>query len=460
MGVSNTTTATSGLLDIQGQNPSLFKLYTQICSIYAVPDPSSHDTIASTLRSGLFRLMETFPWLAGNVINEGACEGNTGTFRIIRTDEIPLVIKDLRSIPSAPTLDDLRRRNFPMSMLDEKLIAPCLTIHVPGETTGLAVDAAPVFAVQANFITGGLMLTLVGQHNVMDMTGQNQIMNWFSKACHAHRFTPEEISMGSINRADVIPLLEDSVNLEPEIAHQIVKSPLSTQKAPSQPPPSTWGYIVFSATASVALKSWATKTMTLPSGFISTDDSISALIWKYISRARIPRFKPDQESRFARALDVRTSVGAPAAYTGVLTSMAYSAETLDNLDTSPLGVIATDLRKQLDPVKIGRNVRALATFNTRAADKTKTSITANMDGSLDVMLSSWAKVDSFDLDFDLGLGKPEAVRRPAFLPVEGLVYILPRSPAGEIPAAICLRDDDWERLKNDKEFLHYAEYVG
>lgn len=28
-------------LDILGQQPSLYKLYTQICSIYRVPDPSA-----------------------------------------------------------------------------------------------------------------------------------------------------------------------------------------------------------------------------------------------------------------------------------------------------------------------------------------------------------------------------------------------------------------------------------
>src|ERR1700761_7606448 len=148
------------VLEVLGQTPFLYKLYTQICCVFPVPDPSAHAAIVDTLAKGLERLAGSFPWLAGQVINEGASEGNTGVYRIIPGDKIPLVIKDLRHDRSVPTLDALRRANYPFSMLDEELIAPCMTLNLPGSSIGLAKDSAPVFCVQANFITGGLMLTL------------------------------------------------------------------------------------------------------------------------------------------------------------------------------------------------------------------------------------------------------------------------------------------------------------
>ncbi len=77
-----------------------------------------------------------------------------------------------------------------------------------------------------------------------------------------------------------------------------------------------------------------------------------------------------------------------------------------------------------------------------------------------MMLSSWAKYDCYDLDFNLGLGKPDAVRRPAFVPIESLFYLMPKRPDGEIAVALCLREEDLERLKSDKEFMKYANYVG
>jgi len=44
--------------------------------------------------------------------------------------------------------------------------------------------------------------------------------------------------------------------------------------------------------------------------------------------------------------------------------------------------------------------------------------------------------------------------------VEGVVYLLPKALDGEIVAGLCLRDDDMEKLKVDKEFLKYGQYNG
>ena len=74
-------------------------------------------------------------------------------------------------------------------------------------------------------------------------------------------------------------------------------------------------------------------------------------------------------------------------------------------------------------------------------------------------MSSWSKVDCYDLDFGLGLGRPTSVRRPQFEPIEGVVYLLPKAPDGEIVAGLCLRDDDMEKLTVDDEFMKYAEYI-
>ena len=76
------------------------------------------------------------------------------------------------------------------------------------------------------------------------------------------------------------------------------------------------------------------------------------------------------------------------------------------------------------------------------------------------MFSSWAKLDCYELDFNLGLDKPEAVRRPQFEPVESLIYLMPRTLDGGIAVAICLRDEDMERLRADEEFAKYGRYIG
>ena len=328
----------------------------------------------------------------------------------------------------------------------------------------ITTESALVFCVQANFIEGGLMLTLVAQHNVMDMTGQDFIIGLLSKACHNEPFTSEEIAIGNMVRSHLIPLLDDSYTPGPELARQIVKPPPKVKDVsePVTPPKSTWAYIEFSAAQLGSLKALATNTLPASTDFISTDDAVSAFIWKSIARARASRLAATSESMLTRAVDMRERLGIPQGYPGVMQNLTYNTNTIQRLSEEPLGIIAAELRSQLDP-KINDlvfNTRALATVLSRSADKTKASFAATVNVSSDFMLSSWSRVGSYSLEFNLGLGKPKAVRRPQFTPFEGLGYLMPRSAAGELPVGICLRDADWERLKADEEFTRYAKYIG
>ena len=444
----------------------LFKLYTQICLCFSLPDTVSDSATIDMLTNGLERLSASFPWLAGQVVREGLGEG---VFKIKPLEKIPrLVVKDHRNDPSIPTMEALRQASFPFGMLDESIIAPCNTL--PESSNGSATEPVPVFLLQANFIVGGLLLTFVALHNTMDMTGQGQVMRLFSKACRNEPFTSEELSSGNLARSNLIPLLDDSYQQGPELAHQIVKPnsshtiPNDTHplEAPSPAPKCLWTYFTFHPTSLQTLKALAAKTITFPPGYISTDDTLSAFIWQSVIRARLPRLTPTTESKLARAVDVRRYLDIPQNYPGMIQNMTYHTDTLQQLIETPLGAVASQLRSAVDPKtsSLAYNTRALVTFLNRAPDKKGISFTATVDPSVDVMLSSWAKVDCCGLDFNLGLGQPEAVRRPRFEPFESLIYLMPKALDGEIAAAVCLRNEDMERLKSDEQFATYAKYVG
>lgn len=465
-------------VDIFGQQPGI-QIYTQICLCYAIPDDtSSRTSIIEKLTIGLERLSVSFPWLAGKLVHQTSSEkGNTGIFKIKAHEQVPqLVVKGLRHDTSIPTMHVLREASFPMSMLDESIIAPRRTI--PGSPDEPALDSPPVFIVQANFITGGLLLTFNGLHSVMDMIGQGQIMHLLSKACRNEEFTGDELASGNLDRKDIIPLLGDNYTPGAEIAHQMVKPTTgppphpegnsgtdggdATSPAPS-PLSSAWSYFIFSPSSLASLKSLAEETVDLSSGYISTDDALSAFVWQSIVRARIPRLGLATESTFARAVDVRHYLDLPATYTGMVQNMTYNTSTLDSLINAPLGTTSSRLRSALDPKKsldLGHQTRALATVLHRSPDKSITSIVASLDSSRDLMFSSWAKVGCYRFDFGLGLGTPEAVRRPRFTPYEGLIYSMPKALDGEIAVAVCLRDDDTERLRADDDFIKYARHVG
>lgn len=440
-------------LDVLGQQPGL-NIYTQICSCYAVPDSSLYPTMIKTLEDGLERLSTSFPWIAGQVINEGASEGNTGVFKIIPLEKNPrLVMKNLRGDPSAPTMNDLRKAKFPFSMLDESIIAPRNTI--PG-TGGAPTLDSPVFIVQATFIPGGLILTFLGQHQTMDGTGQGEVIRLLSKACRGEPFTSEELSAGNMPRANIIPLLDEDYKPGPEIEQFLVKP---NPPAPAPPQNYSWTYFSFDEAALKAIKSLAT--MTLKTGFVSTDDALSAFVWQSVVRVRLPRLGPSAQSTFARAVNVRSHLSVSQSYPGLLQSMVNSTYTAQELVDDTLGGVASKLRSELDPKTsdLAYKTRALAMFLNRSPDKTVISLTALVDLSTGIMLSSWVKQGSYELDFNMGLGEPESVRRPQFFPVESLMYLMPKRGDGEISVAMCLRDEDMERLKKDEPFTKYGKNI-
>ena len=454
-------------LNVLEQQKSLNNLYTQICICFPLPDASSHATIVDTLTSGLERLSASFPWVAGQIINESDDGGKSEVSRMKPLDKIPLlVVKDLRDDPSMPSMDAMRQAEFPMSMLDENIIAPRNTL--PSSPEQYASEPNRVFLLQATFITGGLLLTLVGSHNAMDMTGQGEIIRLLSKACRNEDFTPEELTTGNIPRRDLIPLLDDSYNPGSELAYQLV-TPAAPQPStegvdgkagPPAEAKCTWAYFTFPPASLTALKALATQA--LSSGYVSTDDVLSSFIWQSITRARLPRLNPAETVTFARAVDVRRYLGISPRYTGLMQNMTYFNHPLRQLLDEPLGGVAARLRTAVDPKtsSLAHDTRALATYLNRVADKDSVSFTATLELSKDIMLSSWSKLDCYELDFGLGLGKPESVRRPLFVAVESLLYLMPKTRDGEIAVSICLRDEDLERLRTDEEFVKYAKYIG
>ncbi|KAM0205818.1 hypothetical protein ACHAQI_008821 [Fusarium lateritium] len=453
--VDTDTTILDMELDTLGQQP-LLRIYTQISLCFPVADPSKHSTIVATLEHGLSRLAQNFPWVAGQVKCD-AKEGSSGVFSIVPFERVPrLVVKDLRDEPSAPTMEGLRKAEFPMKMFDENVIAPRKTLPIgPNHSPD---DPEPVLLVQVNFIEGGLLLTVNGQHACMDMMGQDVICRLLSKSCRDEAFTEEEISTINLDRKNTVPLIED-YQVGPELDHQLAKSPPPTEQS-TPPPPASWAFFSFNPQALSELKDKAMQSLDSSMKFVSTDDAVSAFIWQSITRVRLARLDASKSTTFRRAVDVRAALHAPKEYPGMLQNMTYSISTLSQIASEPLGAVASRLRRELDPSSIRQRTRGLVTYLHNQPDKSGVSLTADANPSTDIMLSSWVKTGFWGYDFGLGLGMPESVRRPLFESFESLAYLMPKRPDGEITAALSFRDEDMERLKLDEDWVKYARYIG
>ena len=438
-------------LDVYAQQPGINRLYTQLTFCFAVSDDSL-DSLVRTLKEGIARLSANFPWVAGKVVNDN------GRFKIAPLEKSAhFVVRDLRCDPSVPDWDTIRRANFPFSMLDESVVAPYKTLAV----TDVSALELPVFIVQANFIAGGLLLTFNAQHGSMDMAGQSQIISLLAKACRGEVFSQSELSIGNMNRRNIIPLLDNYVPGS-ELKEQNVMDhpngniePIQVQSPPGE---YTWVYFAFSGPSLAALKAHASKTIA-PETFVSTDDALSAFVWQSLSRARLARYHTQRSAQttLSRNVDARRSLSLPPTYPGLIVSSTAHSCALDAVATAPLGALAAQLRAALDPAALAHRTRALA---TRVRQRGDARVGAGSAPDRDVRLSSWAKERCCEVDF--GFGRPEAVRRPRFTDGarEGLVYLLPKARDGEIVVGVCLRGDDLERLREDAEFARFAAFVG
>ena len=447
--------------DILGQLIRL-NLYTPICLCFPFEGNSTKSQVIDRLIKGLERLSYSFPWLAGQVIREGVAEGNTGLSKIIPFQKtIRLIVSHDATVPS---MDTLRDAGFPSSKLDGAVLAP-----LEGLPTSYEDDPAPVFLIQANFIQGGLLLTFAGEHGAMDGQGLGQIIRLFSKACHDEPFTNEELLQTNRARDDIIPLL-DKTTYEPgpELENLLAKPPPNPPPpvtSNDSPPKCTWIYFHFSPSSLSALKTLASlasgsdsKDRAVP--YITTNDALSAFIWQATCRARHSRLPPTTTSTFARAVDIRPCLSISPFYPGVMSSHTYTTFPVSAIQSMPLSQLAASLRLALNPAQLAFETRSLATHMSLTKDLSGVNYGANLNLSNDIFFSSWAKLNCYSLDFDLGLGFPEAVRRPKFAGFEGLMYLMPMEREGGIDAAICLSDEDLERLRDDKEFGEYAKWIG
>lgn len=481
MSVENVVEDLDISLDILAQQPRLNSLYTQVTLFFPLCAPASERESTNIFKRGSIELSKHFPWVSGTVVIEG------GVFKINQSEDAGLVVKDYKNGGHGVALPDyttLKQAQFPFSLLDEAVVSPVKTFSEFG--AGL-----PVLLVQVSLVQGGLFLTFNGQHGAMDMAGLGSVMRLFAKGCRDEPFTVTGLEIGNTDRRDALPLLfplpcRPSNSDENKTKTQ--QATTTTSNAGPAPDPSlVWAYFSFSAPSLAALKSFTTGSLPqepepepsplekdLPQRFVSTDDALSAFVWKSITRARIQNKNQSfllLPSTLSRNVDVRRHFSLPGSYPGFMASITSHAFLVEEMLAKPLGSIALCLRRALDPVALRDKTLAQASliiqkFNGDGDDgmpsKTESGTVPPGNSALDVRLSSWAKEELSGLDFGLGLGKPEAIRRPAFGPGsrEGLVYLLPRGLDGSIVVGICLKAEDMEKLRMDDGVSKYSVYIG
>lgn len=439
--------------DVFGQLIFL-KSYTQLCIGFPSNKAITDDELVVAIQTAATKLTDAFPWLGGQVINEGSGPGNSGLFKIVPYEKHqknpPVIVKKISELD----YEEIFKKKAPASMLDGDVLAARKGIPLSYEKHE---EPAEVFSIQVNFIKGGVILAFATQHNAMDMNAQGHLIYLFSKAMMGKPFTETELKEGNRDRRNVIPLLKDD---EPLLDHSLLKVDLNA--GPPEMHPAIWVYFRFSRAHLDELKEKAISSVSNGriGTWLSTNDAVTTFFWQRLSAARQARLSPDDRTMLVRASNGRRSLNPPLppAYMGHCVTCTFTPLTFKEISNYKLGDLAVRLRKELMEID-DYAIRSVVTLIARTPDKSTISYAASSDLSKDILFSSWAHQETQNLDYGV-LGKPDFVRRQRFAPLESLCYLMPKSRNGDIDLAACLRAEDLAMLAKDEEWTKYTEYIG
>lgn len=166
------------------------------------------------LKTALEDTFAEIPFLGGRIV---ATQGTTGRYEVRGWPSdcdkpAPLVFKDMTSRSRTPwphSFKSLKKLNFPVELMDQDVLSPISAL--------LQRKELPVFAAQANFIDGGLLLFATVNHAVSDALGLfNEVSVWASKSKANWNVELEEdngISIGP-ESLDRTPLMQGNADVQ------------------------------------------------------------------------------------------------------------------------------------------------------------------------------------------------------------------------------------------------------
>ena len=140
--------------------------YVRFILCFRLRSGASHDQVTQILRQGLELTASKITFLNSMVVS--GTDSNGRETKDLRQKNINLLtVKDLTK--SSLNFEDIRSQGFPSKVFDGGLLCPTAVFAVPE-------FPAPVFLVQANLITGGLLLGLSVWHGALD--GEKRGHSW------------------------------------------------------------------------------------------------------------------------------------------------------------------------------------------------------------------------------------------------------------------------------------------
>ncbi|KAF7324467.1 Trichothecene 3-o-acetyltransferase [Mycena sanguinolenta] len=448
-----------------------------LVDVFELPDTADREQVTANLVKGLERALGDHPELMGTM----HCDNETKRI-VIKLPEggsAALHVKDATAaedqIPSFAWYDE---HDYPVHRLERAHLIPAeastLLMQVAAD---LDTPGPVVAAFQVTFIKGGVIISIAISHQVSDGFGVDAFMTtWaaYSKAAT----TGEEARLD----ANIPPhnLFTATTKPTPD-EWEALRGKYPTMKYNTAPPPLLHADFVlpvvktrvfhFPRSKLVALK--AECSAGLPAGeFISTYDSVAALWWRAMLRAKRPllKFDDSQPTHAILAVNMRKRAGKPISsrYIGCSVGIPHSDDVTVGQALGPraeaLPLLARTIRgatNQVTPEYIDGQMKWAAV----GPDLRYNELNMPWFFGQDCMSFGWRDMNPYT-SHDFGFGLPSGFRWPE-MGFDNFLFVLPsrasvrgKGPDEGLEVTLGMEESYFPHLEKDEELLAFCEQRG
>lgn len=444
------------------------KGYLRYVFPFQLPEDYDVDKAASALKTGYNAAKKQIPVLACEAVPDVDSK-QTGVLKLQRLNDgdiEDIVVKDLRAQGAFPlTYMELKSKNFPVSAFDAEML--CRRSVWPS-----AGERLPVSQVQANFIKGGLILTWCIFHMFGDGASFYTWAKVWAEECRRAQgleiAEPVQLPEAIFNDRERVmkPSGRNSGSLDNHPEYTLL--PFTPPGAPPKMLSSDHrGQIFyFSPAALTSLKAEASPVnATEPSDqqWISTNDALSALLWRTVMVVQSPldSLKGDPVSVFNIAIDGRQRTDPPVHPSTLgcfLEYIAVSAPIRKILGSASLADLAILIRKAIQRAD-NQFTDDVITLIDKLEDVDRLVPTAFLDvPGFNCVQTSWVNFELYSLDWGSLLGgKIDSVRAPHVGVINGLQVVLPVLPDGGIEVLVGVEASCLDKLLHEPLWTRFAE---
>ncbi|KAI2616872.1 transferase family-domain-containing protein [Hypoxylon sp. NC1633] len=431
-----------------------------------LPKDYDLDEVFGIFRAGFEAAKARIPTLGCEAVPDPDTKP-AGVLKLHKFDDYESIIaKDLRkTFPH--TFQEIKAKKFPVSVFPDDLLCRRFTWPSPGERLIVA-------DLQANFIDGGLLLTCCFFHVFSDAKTYNTYLETWAEECRRL----QGLESGERNELPDVIFTDREKHMKPsgrnpgrqEDHPEVVVLPFTPEGMPPKMVSKEHiGQIRYFSKENLAkLKadaSPANATEPTDVPYISTNDAISALMWRSVMSAQFPidELEGDPMSLYNIAIDSRSRTDPPVhpKTLGNWLGWAFVQMPLRKmLTTANLADVAVLIRKSMLKLNDQYTDDISALFESvESVDRVVATAFLDVPG-YNCVQTSWVNLEVYGLDWGKKIGgNILAVRSPDIGIINGGSAVLPVLPDGGIEMLIGVEAKCKARLMADPLLSKYTEAI-